>query len=81
MLNTFTHVRIWLNLMVIEIYAKNYCLTLYSIFSNGGHVSQRIKNLHISSMLDTPRNIPSLVFIGPVVSEEKSSENDDDDDR
>ena len=30
---------------------------LCSIFSNDGHVFQRIKNPHISSMHDTPRNI------------------------
>ena len=31
---------------------------IYSIFSNnGGHIFQRKKNLQISSMQDTPRNI------------------------
>ena len=46
MLNTFTRVRIWLNLTVLEIYAKSYSLTLCSIFNNGGHVFRRIKKTH-----------------------------------
>ena len=48
MLNTFTHVRILLNLKALEIYAKIFQLT-YSIFSNSSHVFP-IKNPYISPM-------------------------------
>ena len=48
---------ILLNLTVLEIYAKNNCLTPLLLFSNGGHVFRRIRNPHISSMQDTPKNI------------------------
>ena len=43
--------------MIFDTYANNYCLTLYSIFSNSGHDFRRIKNPHTSSVHNTPRNI------------------------
>ena len=54
-------VRIWLNLTVLEIYAKSYCLT--PMFPT-------------SFLCKIPQEtfIPCLVAIGQVVSEEKSFE-------
>ena len=36
---------------------ERFRLSRASSFSNGGHIFQRIKNLHINSMQDTLRNI------------------------
>ena len=40
-----------------DICEKIIVWTLRSIFSNGGHVFRQIKNPHISTMHNTPRNI------------------------
>ena len=44
------------------------------IFSNGGHVFQRINNPHIVCRIPQGTYITNLVPIGQVVSEEKSFE-------
>ena len=53
----FNLVRIYLNLTFRRYMWKTTVWPLCSIFSNGGHVFQWIKNPHTSSMQDTPRNI------------------------
>ena len=44
------------NLTIFKIFAKNFLLTPYSIFSNSGHVFYRIKNSNISFVHKTLRN-------------------------
>ena len=76
MLNTLTCARIWLNLTVFEIYAKNYCLTpmFYflvkeAMFFDGSEIPTWV-------LCTIPQGtfIPSLVPISKVVSEENSFE-------
>ena len=48
---------LWLNLIIVEIYEKNFCLTSHSIFGNRGHVFWQIKNQQINFLQNTLRNI------------------------
>ena len=82
--NNKKKLRILLNLTVFEIYAKNYCLTLCSIFCNSGHIFGRIRNPNSHFVKDTLRNIntkfhpnPSNRFRRKIVKNKDADKDDD----
>ena len=84
MFNTFTPVRIWLNLTVVEIYAKICCLTsvLFLVTAAVFFKRSKIQTVILCRILQGTLRI-SFMQIYAVVSEEKMFEeivNDDDDD-